>query len=1354
MIPILYESTETTFTSNGLGRLADCIKCTVTEERNGIYECEFQYPVTGEMFAEITEGRILGVIHDDKHDIQPFDIYGRSAPLNGVVTFYAHHISYRLGNVILKPMSAESCVAALNAIPSNTYNTCPFAFWTDKTTTGTWTVQVPSAVRGMLAGQTGSILDVYGKGDYEFDKWAVKLYLNRGNDNGVAIRYGINLTDIKQDVDISGVYTAVVPYWLGGEDNVLVTLPEGYVSRAGMALIPVPLDLSGEFEEQPTVEQLRAKATSKLNSSQGWLPNENIKVSFIDLSHTEEYKSVAALQRVSLCDQVSVYYGALDVDIKTKVVRVVYNVLTEMYDEIELGDARTTLTETIASQFADATANMPTKTQVQSMLEAAVDNATNQITGALGGFVRFIYNADGEMQEIVIMDTNDINTATKVWRWNSGGLGYSSNGYAGPYGTAITQDGKIVADFITTGIMNANLIRAGIITSPVGGTYWDLDNGVFVIGSNTDISGMSAGDLVENVGSSVTGIEIEFAQNQSSATAPTSGWSTIAPSWAEGWYIWQRTKMITPDGTTYSEPTCISGRDGSGASGLNTATLYLYTRMAVQPEAPSTSMAYTFASGELTNIPPGWTRAVPAGSDPCWVTSAAAISSDTAVTLATNAWQTPVMLTYNGAAVQNVVTLFALSDSTIPPETSEFHELGADLPWTDDAGNEMTDNYGEVIYFCVEEAPVPTKIDPYVWTFQRTTYTDGTVLDSTKSISAVYGGQGIGVAEIVEQYYLSTSDQEPTGGTWSNRMPEWQSGYYLWTRSRITWTDDAVTTTEPVLAAAINAANEAAVAAAALAESASAREQQIYRSAPSGTISMDPYTTWVSSSGNVQNLWTAARPVYNSAYPVLFVATQRQTVEQRGGDACSCTDPVIDQTTTVIDGGHITTGTIDAGVVNVTNIKAGNINTGTLDAARIGAGSISAGKIASNAVTADKIAAGAITADKIATSAITIAKLGSDVTGTINTAQSTANAAQSSANTAQSTANAAQSAANAAQSAANAAQSTANGANGREQIIYRSAPADTTTMTGTTTWVSNTGDAQNAWRARRPTYNRDYPVLFTAVQRQTVAQMSGTTCSCTTPVIDQTTTVIDGGRIITGSITAGKIAAGAVTTDKLAAAVITSIDTAQSTANTAKSTANSANNQSQTIYRSALSGTSSMSGTTTWVTDVTGGQNRWTTTRPVYNSSYPVLFVATQRKNMSGTVTCTTPVIDQTTTVIDGGHITTGTIDARVVNVTNLKASEIKSGYMSADRISGGTIDGTNVNVTNLNASNIKSGTLDCSNLTVKNLNAESISGPGSTPVSGSFTCYRYVEQGGLTIEESCEIEITNGIITKWTGYT
>lgn len=114
-------------------------------------------------------------------------------------------------------------------------------------------------------------------------------------------------------------------------------------------------------------------------------------------------------------------------------------------------------------------------------------------------------------------------------------------------------------------------------------------------------------------------------------------------------------------------------------------------------------------------------------------------------------------------------------------------------------------------------------------------------------------------------------------------------------------------------------------------------------------------------------------------------------------------------------------------------------------------------------------------------------------------------------------------------------------------------------------------------------------------------------------------------------------------------------------ASTAQATADGANSMEQLIYKSAVSGTTSMTAPTSWITATGDTQNAWRARRPTYSSSYPVLFVATQRRTVGGTVTCTTPVIDQTTTVIDGGHISTGTIDADRINTTALMAKNLKA---------------------------------------------------------------------------------------------
>ncbi|WP_102049556.1 phage tail spike protein [Pygmaiobacter massiliensis] len=472
MTPLLFAANTTKFDTNGIGALADAVSCIVTEERNGMFELEMQYPITGLHYAEIALSSIIVAVPGDGRTRQPFRIYKITKPLNGIVTVYAQHISYQLSHIPCMPFSAGSAGLALAGFKTYAAEACPFEFWTDVTTAGNYSQVIPASIRSRLGGVEGSILDTYG-GEYEWDGYTVKLHTARGADNGVTLRYGKNITDLTQEENISSTITGVCPYW-AGTDGITVTLPEKVLSAENAANFPyprtVPLDLSGEFEEKPTVEELRAKAQAYISKSGIGVPTVSLDVSFVALWQTEDYKDIAPLERVRLCDTVTVLFEKLGVSAKAKVISTVYNVLLDRYDHIEIGDAKSTLAGTIAS--TNQTVAEKTST---SFLQAAVDRATGWITGANGGYVVMCKDADGQPYEILIMDTPNIETAQKVWRWNSGGLGYSKNGYAGPYSLAMTQDGAIVADFITAGTINANLVK--IINLIVDHLHSEVESG-------------------------------------------------------------------------------------------------------------------------------------------------------------------------------------------------------------------------------------------------------------------------------------------------------------------------------------------------------------------------------------------------------------------------------------------------------------------------------------------------------------------------------------------------------------------------------------------------------------------------------------------------------------------------------------------------------------------------------------------------------------------------------------------------------------------------------------------------------------------------------------------------------------
>ena len=475
MKPRLYPENETNFESNGLGPLSDALACTVEENRNGAFELSMEYPVTGVLFDELKHGSIIFAPPNDSSEPQPFRVYGKSTPLSGVVTVRAKHISYQLSHIPVSPFTAGSCAAALQGLKTNAVEPCPFDFWTDKETVATFTVKEPASARSLLGGVAGSVLDVYG-GEYEFDRYTVKLHKARGTDSGVVIAYGKNLTDIDQEESIENTITGVYPYYKDTDGNVL-ELPEKVVSSASAHNFPyprtVPLDCSQEWQETPSVEQLRAYASAYVKKEGIGMPSVSLKVSFVPLWQSEEYKAIAPAERLNLCDIATVRFEKLGVNARAKVVQTVYDVLAGRYESITLGEASTNLADTIVAQDKAINAKADT-----SDLEAAAANASAWITGNKGGYVVLRRNADGQPYELLIMDKPTIEEATKVWRFNKSGLGYSSTGYYGTYGLAMTQDGQIVADYITTGTLSANLLRAGVLQDKTGKVFkLDLDAG-------------------------------------------------------------------------------------------------------------------------------------------------------------------------------------------------------------------------------------------------------------------------------------------------------------------------------------------------------------------------------------------------------------------------------------------------------------------------------------------------------------------------------------------------------------------------------------------------------------------------------------------------------------------------------------------------------------------------------------------------------------------------------------------------------------------------------------------------------------------------------------------------------------
>ena len=396
MIPILYEKNETEFTSNGLGRLRDAISVKVVEERNSIYECDFEYPIDGANYDLIQVGRIIGVSHDEsisgrivhsrgiltdeendmltdeegvaftanrtievpEYDIQPFDIVSFTRPIDGIVTFHCVHISYRQSYMTVTGSNINSLADAFslleNAEPDN-----PFTYETDKTSVGYLASAdgVPKSVRSILGGVEGSILDAYG-GEYEWDKFRVVLHSERGTHRNFSIRYGVNMINYNEEYDSSGTYSSCIPYWTDGTTTIVGDRQDSdglTITGRGEC---VPLDVSDKFESQPTKAEVEAMGLSVMNEKSPMIPAQNIHVEFVRLQDLG-YEGIENLLECKLCDTIDVVFPFYNTIGEFKIVKTTWDVLSDRYESMELGDLSVTLAEALGiSNGNDRTADM------------------------------------------------------------------------------------------------------------------------------------------------------------------------------------------------------------------------------------------------------------------------------------------------------------------------------------------------------------------------------------------------------------------------------------------------------------------------------------------------------------------------------------------------------------------------------------------------------------------------------------------------------------------------------------------------------------------------------------------------------------------------------------------------------------------------------------------------------------------------------------------------------------------------------------------------------------------------------------------------------------------------------------
>ena len=358
MIPILYSTiTEGTVPNDyGIGSLSDCISCEIRQERNGIYELNMEYVANGLHADDIIPGVVIKA-RPYHANAQLFRVYKVGKDLNGRFVVNAQHISYDLSGKVITSGSANNIVTAVTEVLQSVAG--GFTLQTRKNTLGEFKITEPSSVRSWFGGKEGSLLDVYGGGEWKYDNFIAQLDPINTSVPFVTIRYGKNLTELSQEIDMTNLASGIIPYYKDADGNVTVGSEVSTGLRSFNKTIAV--DFSEKVDPENDIPtQLASLATSYVSNHNFTTMLSNITLDFVD----QPFISGEALY---LCDNVKVIFEALGISVTMKCIAYVWDVLEERYTELTLGDPKASITDTIQDTISAA-----------NNAQTSADNAINE----------------------------------------------------------------------------------------------------------------------------------------------------------------------------------------------------------------------------------------------------------------------------------------------------------------------------------------------------------------------------------------------------------------------------------------------------------------------------------------------------------------------------------------------------------------------------------------------------------------------------------------------------------------------------------------------------------------------------------------------------------------------------------------------------------------------------------------------------------------------------------------------------------------------------------------------------------------------------------------------------------------
>lgn len=445
--PILFPASERTFTSHGLGVLADAVSCTVKNEINGIYDLELIYPIDGIHASEIVGRSIIYAEASPGEGLQPFRVHNIVKRMGGKMSVAAHHISYDLSGIPVSSIDASSSGEAFEQLSSNSVGENPFTFGLYRSVADIpyWAL-VPKSARSRLLDKNESIIATYG-GELRFDHYNVE-YLDRlGSDKSYRIRYGVNLVDLTQESNFDELYTGIYPYYRSGEDKLELEDKVLYANgKFDFSRIKV-VNLSSEFDGMPTEELLLEHGEKYIIDKKIGVPAVSLDLTHEHLARFGEFCNAPSPEDLELGDTVWVDFSKYGISVTARVNIVKYDSLRRRYVSIGVGDVKDGFIKTLAGLKA----YRGEISAVQNEAASASTSAKAANTTAAGAsataddalaLARCCVTRDELSQGIILPKDNSGGVLLKKWRTTP----YIGTGLASP---VVTQSDLIALGLIS-----------------------------------------------------------------------------------------------------------------------------------------------------------------------------------------------------------------------------------------------------------------------------------------------------------------------------------------------------------------------------------------------------------------------------------------------------------------------------------------------------------------------------------------------------------------------------------------------------------------------------------------------------------------------------------------------------------------------------------------------------------------------------------------------------------------------------------------------------------------------------------------------------------------------------------------